>query len=98
MPDEKFKFTAEDFWHLLERQGKRCALTNKELSPLNCEVELRDPNKAEGRFSIKNMYLVDKDLKFLCRHLPESAVVELCTAILEYRGKEYGITIRRLKK
>ncbi len=98
MTDEQFKFTADDFWQLLEKQGKKCALTNRELTPLNCEVELRDPHKKANRFSLDNFYLVDKDLKYLCRHLSENEIIELCATIIEQRGKEQGYSLRRLRK
>ncbi len=98
MTDEPFKFTAEHFWELLEKQGRCCALTNRELTPLNCEVELRDPHKKANRFSFENFYLVDKDLKYLCRHLSEHDIVELCATIIDHRGRTFGYALRRLKK
>ena|SRR5271157_3191055 len=98
MSNETFKFTAEYFWQLIEKQGKRCALTHRELTPLNCEVELKDPNKKEGRFDFDNFYLIDKDLKYLCRHLSENEVIELCATIIANRGNERGYTLKRSKK
>ncbi len=98
MTDEPLKFTAEHFWQLLEKQGKCCALTNRELTPLNCEVELRDPHKKANRFSLENFYLVNKDLKYLCRHLSEHEIIELCATIIEQRGKEQGYSLRRSRK
>jgi|SRR5208337_2513477 len=98
MSNETFKFTAEHFWQLIEKQGKRCALTNRELTPLNCEVELKEPNKKEGRFNLDNFYLIDKDLKYLCRHLSENEVIDLCAIIIENRGKEKGYSLKRVKK
>jgi len=98
MTDKTFKFTAEHFWMLIEKQGKCCALTNKELTPLNCEVELKDPHKKTNRFSLHNFYLVDKDLKYICRHLGEDDIIKLCATILEHRGKEKGYSLRRIKK
>lgn len=98
MTDKNFKFTSEDFWVLIERQNKKCALTNKELTPLSCEVELKNPNKKNGRFELDNFYCIDKDLKYLARHLSESEIIELCFNVLEHRGKEFGISVRRIKK
>lgn len=98
MSIETFKFTAEHFWKLVEKQRKRCALTNRELTPISCEVELREPDKKENRFHIDNFYLVDHDLKFLCRHLSESEIIELCASIIEHRGKDFGYKLGRMKK
>jgi len=98
MNNERLDFTAEKFYELLRSQQKRCPLTNRELTPLSAEVELRDPNKTEGRFAMENLYIVDKDLKFLCRHLSEVEIIELCGEVIEHRGKDFGITIRRVKK
>ena len=98
MTDEPLKFTADHFWLLIEKQCKKCALTNRELTPLNCEVELRDPHKKDNRFTLDNFYLVDKDLKYLCRHLSENEIIELCATIIEQRGKVQGYSLRRLKK
>jgi hypothetical protein len=98
MTDKQFKFTAEDFWKLIEGQGKRCALTERELTPLNCEVELKAPSKKEGRFELSNFYCIDKDLKYLARHLSEKEIIELCVTVLEHRGKEYGYSLTRINK
>lgn len=98
MSNEQFRFRAEDFWNLLEKQGKRCALSNRELTPLRCEVELKNPNKEEGRFDMDNFYLVDKDLKYMCRYLSESEVIDLCAIVIEHRGRERGYSLKRSKK
>jgi len=95
MKDKPFKFTAEDFWTLVEGQERKCALTNRDLTPLTCEVELRDPNKKDGRFELSNFYCVDKDLKYLARHLSERDIIELCATVLECRGKEFGYVVKR---
>ena len=94
----EFKFRAEDFWALINQQGKKCALTNRELTPLSCEVELKEPNKKEGRFDLSNFYVVDRDLKYLARHLSEGEIIDLCAAVLGHRGKEFGYTVKRFKK
>lgn len=97
MKEEELKFTSEQFWQLIEMQGKKCALTNRELSPISCELELKDPKKAEHRFRLDNFYLVDRDLKYLCRHLSEEQVIELCAEVIQHSGKNYGYTLRRSK-
>lgn len=98
MNNERLDFTAEKFYELLRSQQKRCPLTNRELTPLSAEVELRNPNKTEGRFSLDNLYIVDKDLKFLCRHLSETEIIEICAQVIEHRGKDLDITIKRRSK
>ncbi len=97
MSNEQFKFRAEDFWNLLDKQQKRCALSNRELTPLNCEVELINPNKKDGRFNLDNFYLIDKDLKYLCRYLSEDEVIDLCAIVIKHRGKEKGYSIKNTK-
>ncbi len=92
-----FKFGADSFWQLIEMQKKRCFLTSRILTPLNCEVELRNPNKAEGRFGLDNFYLICSDLKYLCRHLSEQQVVELCAEVIQHRGKDFGYSLRRTR-
>jgi len=92
-----FKFTAEHFWQLVEAQKKRCALTNRELTPMSCELELRDIRRGEGRFCLENFYLVDKDLKYLCRHLGEKEVIELCAEVIQHCGRDYGYVLRKVR-
>lgn len=93
----EFIFKSEHFWQLVELQGKKCALTSRPLTPLSTEVEMIDPNKTDNRFNIDNFYLVDSSLKFLCRHLSEKQVIELCAEVIQNRGKDFGYALRRLK-
>lgn len=93
----ELKFFAEDFWELMERQNYQCALTGHKFEPINTEIELRQPNIREGRFDKSNFYLVDKELAPLARFLSEDQIIELAVEIIQFRGKEKGITLRRNK-
>lgn len=86
MKSEKLKFTSTDFYDLLEKQERKCALTGVELTPLNTELELIDCNRVDGKFDMKNFYLIDKDLKFLARQLSKVQIIELCKKVLECQG------------
>lgn len=94
----EFRFFAEDFWNMLKGQQYRCALTNRELTPMNTEVELREPAKVENRASLDNHYLVDKAVSYLARNLSEEEIITLAVEIVTHKGKEYGYAIRKQKK
>lgn len=98
--NKEFKFFAEDFWNLINRQKYRCALTDRELTPVNTEVELRHPkiSLSEGRAELANHYLVDKDVSSLCRHLSEDDIIALAIEIVQHRGREKGYALRKVKK
>jgi len=99
MSNEKpFKFTADQFYELLNNQGGKCDMTGRELTPVSCEVELREPNKEDGRFKMDNFYLVCRELRFLCRNLSETEVVDLCADVLRHRGQEYGYVLKKRGK
>lgn len=95
---EEFKFYAKHFWQLMEQQEWKCALTGRELTPYNTEVELRDCFKKEGRSDFDNHYLIDRSLSALARYVPEDKIIELAAEIIEYRGKEKGYSLRKVKK
>ena len=92
------KFYAEDFYGLLNKQKYRCALTNRELTPANTEVELRDPHRVKGRAELDNHYLIDKAISPTARHLSEDEIIKLAIEIVQHRGEEFGCIIRRVKQ
>ncbi len=96
--NKEFKFFAEDFWQLINNQKYKCALTGKELTPTNTEVELRKPKITleQGRAEMNNHYLVDRNLSQLCRYLTEDEIISIAIEIIKYRGKEKGVSIRKL--
>jgi len=98
--NKEFKFFADDFWSLINNQKYKCALTNRSLTPVNTEVELRRPKITldEGRAEMINHYLVDKDLSQLCRYLTEDEIIEIAIEIVKHRGKEKGYSLRKLQK
>lgn len=97
--NKEFRFFAEDFWNLITAQKYTCALTGRELTPVNTEVELRRPkiSAGEGRADLANHYLVDKDISHICRHLSEEEVIGLAIEIVRHRGREHGYTLRKVK-
>ena len=95
---EPIKFFAKSFWALMKEQNYKCALTGRELTPDNTEVELREPFRERGRTEIDNHYIVVRDLAYTARHVKEEAIVQLAAEIIQYRGKEYGYSVRRVRK
>lgn len=94
----RYRFRAEDFWTLIQGQGYKCALTGRELTPENTEVELRDPNREKGRGEHANLYLVIRPLAHVARYVPESEIVELAAEIIKARGAEYGYGLTKKRK
>ena len=83
--NEKLEFFAKDFYEMLEKQKYKCALSGRDLSPANTEVELRDPKKKSGRAEKSNHYMVDKAVSYLARHLTEAEIVKLAEEIINFR-------------
>ncbi len=95
---EPIKFFAKHFWELMKEQDYKCALTGRELTPDNTEVELREPFRERGRTEIENHYIVVRDLAYTARHVQEDSIVHLAAEIIQYRGKEYGFGLRKIRK
>ena len=94
----RYRFRAEDFWTLIQGQNYKCALTGRELTPDNTEVELRDPNLETGRGEHANLYLVIRPLAHVARYVPESEIVELAAEIIKARGGEFGYGLTKKRK
>ncbi len=95
---EPMRFFAQNFWDLMEKQGGRCALSGRELTPDTTEVELKEPYKKEGRTDFPNHYLVTRPLSFMARYLSESEIVEICIEVVRHRGKEKGFALREVRR
>ncbi len=95
---EPIKFFAANFWEMMKEQEYKCALTGRDLTPDNTEVELREPFRERGRTEIDNHYIIVRDLAYTARHVKEEAIVQLAAEIIQYRGKEYGYSLRRVRK
>lgn len=93
----RYRFRAEDFWSLIQGQEYKCALTGRELTPENTEVELRDPYRTEARGESKNLYMVIRPLSYMARYVSECEIVNLAAEIISARGGEfgYGLTKKR---
>ena len=99
MSNQNFKFTAKDFWKLLEEQEKVCPVSGASLTPMNTEIELRNHDlKGKERLSMKNHYLVDVRVSKLARHYNETEIIELAVEIIQNRGAEIGYGLRKLRK
>jgi hypothetical protein len=97
--NKEFKFFADDFWSLITKQKYKCALTGRELTPMNTEVELRKPRISldQGRAEIDNHYMVDKAVSQLCRYLSEDEIIDLAAEIIKCRGKDKGYALKKVK-
>ncbi|MCR9143377.1 MAG: hypothetical protein NXI24_14080 [bacterium] len=93
----RYKFRAEDFWKLIQGQEYKCALSGRELTPENTEVELKDPAKLEGRGEPDNLYLLIRPLAQMARYTEEREIVELAAAIIETRGEEFGYGLKKTR-
>lgn len=94
----ELKFFAKDFWELMEKQNHRCALTGRKFEPINTEIELKEPDKREGRFDKSNFYLVDRSISHLARHMSEEEIIQLAVEIIKFRGREKGYILKEAKK
>lgn len=95
---ENYKFTAKDFYALLEKQSYRCPLSGRELTPATTRAELIVPKERGGVNAFDNIYLVDKDVSKIKRSMLESEIVELAADILKTMGKKHGYSVRKVKK
>ena len=83
---------------MMKDQEYKCALTGRELTPDNTEVELREPFRERGRTEIDNHYIIVRDLAYTARHVKEEAIIKLAAAIIQFRGKELGYGLRKIRK
>ncbi|PJZ57471.1 hypothetical protein [Leptospira barantonii] len=97
-PKATFKFTANDFYELLDKYDRKCALTGRILTPMTAEIELIEPYKKIGIEEKENHYLVDKSISYLARHISEGEIIELAVEIIRFRGSEKGYVITEKKK
>ena len=95
---QNYKFTAKDFYALLESQTYICPLTGRELTPSTTRAELIIPKERGGVSAFENIYLVDKDVAKIKRSMLEAEIVELAADILKTMGKKHGYSVRRFRK
>lgn len=96
--EEPVKFFARHFWQMMETQDGRCALTGRELTPDNTEVELREPFKTDKRTAFSNHYLIVRSLAHTARYVDEKQIIELALDIVRFRGKEFGYELKKARK
>lgn len=95
---QPIKFFAQQFWQLMKEQEYKCALTGRELTPTNTEIELRKPFAEKGRTDYENHYIVTRQLAYTARHVNEEEIIHLAAEIIQHRGKELGYALRKTKK
>jgi hypothetical protein len=98
MDESSYKFTAKDFYRLLEAQMYKCPLTNRELTPESTRAELIVPKEKGGKNEFENIYLVDRDVARVKRSMLESEIFELAVDIVKTMGKKRGYSIRKISK
>lgn len=96
--NEGFRFFAEDFWSLMKRQKGKCALTGRQLTPDNTEVELRDPFAAVKERSVDDHYLILRSIAAMARYASEKEIIECALDIVRERGQEFGFELRKRRR
>jgi len=96
--NESFRFFAEHFWKLMKDQNGCCALTGRQLTPDNTEVELKEPYKEKGRTEFSNHYLILRSLAFMARYASEDEIIQTAIEIVQHRGKEKGYGLKKIKR
>lgn len=95
---EGYKFTAKDFYALLETQKYKCPLTNRELTPETTRAELIVPKERGGINEFQNIYLVDKEVAKIKRSMLEKEIIDLAVDIVKTMGKSCGYSVRKTGK
>ena len=93
---QAYKFSAKDFYALLDQQQYRCCLSGRELTPENTDAEHILPLEHGGQHLPDNICLLVREAARLKRHLTEDAVIQLCFDILKTRGSEFGIKVSKV--
>lgn len=87
-----------DFKHLLEvEQNYECALTGWDLMPATLMFTHKIPLNQGGKHTRTNTSLVHRKIVQLTRELSEAEIVDMAAAIIQTRGKEYGLEIKAKK-
>ncbi|WP_036096558.1 hypothetical protein [Leptospira weilii] len=95
---EKIRFGAKEFWEILNRQERKCALSGRILTELNTQFELVDPHRTKDKGSLDNIYAVDKALSFVARHYSDKEIINLAIEIVKFRGKEANVELKKIRK
>lgn len=95
---ENYKFSAKDFYSLLERQKYTCPLTNRELTPETTRAELIIPKERGGQNAFENIYLVDRHVAKVKRSMLENEIFTLAVDIVKTMGKKHGYLVRKISK
>lgn len=96
--DNGYKFSAKDFYALLERQKYTCPLTGRELTPETTRAELIIPKERGGLNEFQNIYLVNKDAAKVKRSMLEKEIFDLALDILKTMGRKQGYSVRKIRK
>ncbi|WP_081100473.1 HNH endonuclease [Leptospira noguchii] len=96
--EERYKFTGKDFFEILDKQGEKCYLSGRILTPDITLAEHIIPIRYGGRFSKDNTCLVIEPLARLKRYYKEEEIMEIAVDIINNKGSKYGFKITTSKK
>jgi hypothetical protein len=95
---ENYRFTAKDFYALLEKQKYTCPLTNRELTPESTRAELIIPKERGGLNAFENIYLLNRDVAKMKRSMLETEIFDLAVDIVKTMGRKRGYSLRKNSK
>ena len=93
---ENYKFRAADFYAKLEGQQYTCPLTGRELKPQTTTAEHIVTLESGGKHALENIFLIDRHIARLKRHLNEQEIVDLARDVIEHIGLKYGLKIEKV--
>lgn len=94
----RYKFTAKEFYEVLDKQEEKCFLSGRILTPDSTLAEHILPIRYGGRFSKENVCLLIEPLARLKRYYREDEIVQLATEIIRNKGAKYGFKVTSSKK
>lgn len=78
------KLGTKDLKEMLERQGHKCALTGRSLSPENCAMDHIIPLSRGGTHTKDNAQLVATEVNKAKGTMLEQEFVQLCREVIAY--------------
>ena len=86
----RYFMTIEEFRRKLERQGYRCALTGRPLTPDNCSIDHKKPLSRGGGNSARNLHLVVSEANRAKGGMDIAEFKNLCVDVAKQGGKANG--------
>lgn len=78
------KITASKLRQLLEWQGFRCALTGRELTPMNCHADHVTPRAGGGEDVMENIQLVVDEVNMAKGTMPQHLFLQMCRDVCRH--------------